>query len=83
MARPGTGQFKRRELAHRVSHGIEVILLWGPTNDEVVVKVVEHGSDTSFEMAVPGTRALDAFHHPYAYAARRGVEYEPELSGAT
>jgi hypothetical protein len=26
----------------------------------------------------PGTNALDAFEHPYAYAAWRGVDYRLE-----
>ena len=29
----------------------------------------------AFELPVAPDRALDGFHHPYAYAASAGVEY--------
>jgi hypothetical protein len=28
-----------------------------------------------FEVPAPSDRALDVFYHPYAYAAKRGIEY--------
>jgi hypothetical protein len=77
-----TIQNRRRELAHRVSNGIEVTLFWGPATGEVIVDVVDHGADYGFELTVPSECALDAFHHPYAYAAHQGVEYEANLPQA-
>jgi hypothetical protein len=77
-----TNQSPRRELAHRISNGIEVTLYWGPAKNEVVVQVFDHGSAHIFEITVPSERALDAFHHPYAYASRQGVEYEAALPQA-
>ena len=77
-----TNEHPRRELAHRMSNGIEVTLFWGPAKSEVVVEVVDHSSCDAFELAVPSECALDAFHHPYAYAAMRGLEYEAELPQA-
>jgi len=77
-----TTHTQRRELAHRVSNGIEVSLFWGPASGEVVVEVVDHSSEHFFELSVPSERALDAFHHPYAYAAQQGVEYEAYLPQA-
>ena len=77
-----TNQHSRRELAHRMSNGIEVTLLWGPAKNEVVVEVIDHGAGLAFEIAVPSERALDAFHHPYAYASQQGVEYEAVLTQA-
>jgi hypothetical protein len=71
-----TNEHPRRELAHRISNGIEVTLYWGPVKNEVVVEVIDHGAGTIFDMAVPSERALDAFHHPYAYASLQGVEYD-------
>ena len=82
MASTITTHIKRRELAHRVSNGIEVSLFWGQATGEVVVEVVDHSSDHFFELTVPSECALDAFHHPYAYAARQGVEYEAYLPQA-
>jgi hypothetical protein len=72
----------RRELAHRLSNGIEVTLFWGPATNEVVVEVVDHGAAHAFELSVPSERALDAFHHPYAYASSHGVEYDAALPQA-
>jgi hypothetical protein len=74
-----TNEHSRRELAHRISNGIEVTLYWGPASSEVVVEVIDHGAGTIFDMTVPSERALDAFHHPYAYASQQGVEYDAVL----
>lgn len=62
----------RRELAHRSSNGIEVALLWHPVDDALAVVVSDDNAD-SFELVVEPAEALDVFHHPYAYAAFRGV----------
>jgi hypothetical protein len=77
-----TRQSRRRELAHRISNGIEVTLYWGPVRNEVVVEVIDHGTGHLFELTVPSDRALDAFHHPYAYASHQGVDYEALLPQA-
>jgi hypothetical protein len=57
-----------RELDHRASDGIEVRLLWNAETKDVLVSVAERDG-MIFEFQVPGTDALEAFHHPYAYAA--------------
>ncbi len=62
----------RRELAHRSSNGIDVFLLWCPADDSLAVVVVDATAD-SFELVVDPTEALDAFEHPYAHAAFRGL----------
>ena len=58
-----------RELASRESDGLAVVLLWYPSNDLVTVSVADSHSGARFELAVDGTRALDAYYHPFAYAA--------------
>jgi hypothetical protein len=58
----------RRELAHRVNDGLEVQLLWHPSDDRVDVVVGDHRSGVIFELPVAHDRALDAFNHPFAYA---------------
>jgi hypothetical protein len=73
---------KLEELAHRSSNDIEVVLFWGPARNQIVVEVLDHGSGVAFEVAVPPECALDAFHHPYAYASSLGVEYEVLLPNA-
>jgi hypothetical protein len=57
-----------RELDHRRADGIEVTLLWNAETKEVLVSVVEREGNT-LEFQVPPAQALDAFQHPYAYAA--------------
>jgi hypothetical protein len=58
----------RRELAHRVSNGIEVTLFWSKPANRVTVEVSDTRFGESFELEVDPGDALDAFHHPYAYA---------------
>jgi hypothetical protein len=58
-----------RELATRQSQGLAVVLRWHPCEDAVTVSVDDAKTGDRFEIAVDRTRALDAFYHPYAYAA--------------
>jgi hypothetical protein len=58
-----------RELAARDSDGIHVLLLWHPGGNELTVSVDDTRVGDRFELAVAPDRALDAFYHPYAYAA--------------
>ena len=61
-------KFAIRELDHRRSDGIEVTLLWNTRTSEVFVAVAERDGGR-FEFAVNPAEALEAFRHPYAYAA--------------
>jgi hypothetical protein len=67
----------RRELAHRTSDGIEVALLWTKPSDRVTIAVLDTRSDDKLEFDVDGSAALDAFNHPYAYAATRAAPTSP------
>lgn len=69
-----------RELAYRAADGVEVGLFWNTACDDRLLVVVDdtHSGDL-FELEVSGAEALDAFEHPYAYAAHRGVEYAAGL----
>jgi hypothetical protein len=58
-----------RELAARESDGVRVMLLWHPREDAVTVSVEDARAGQSFELAIARDRALDAFYHPFAYAA--------------
>ncbi len=64
----------RTDLAHRRADGIDVMLWWSPEDGTVSVEVLHLASDASFELQVEPARALDAFYHPFAYAARRSPE---------
>jgi hypothetical protein len=66
----------RRELAHRVGDGIDVRLLWRASDDAISVVVYELRTGACFELSVERDQALNAFHHPYAYAALRRIEGE-------
>jgi hypothetical protein len=59
----------RRELAHRQSDGIGVTLFWNEGTNRVTIDVLDSRSGEALEFEVDGCAALDAFNHPYAYAA--------------
>jgi hypothetical protein len=58
-----------RELAARESDGIQVLLLWHPNDNALTVSVEDARFGDRFQLAVAPDRALDAFYHPFAYAA--------------
>lgn len=56
-----------RELAERSSNGTQVRLLWRQGTRQVWVEVREP-DDQVLAIPVHPEQALDAFHHPYAFA---------------
>jgi hypothetical protein len=58
-----------RELARRLSGTNEVLLFWHPEVGTLELRVRDVATGTGFQMNVAPEHALDAFHHPYAYAA--------------
>ena len=58
-----------RELASRGNDGLAVTLLWHPSNDLLTVSVADSRTGDRFELAVEREHALDAFYHPFVYAA--------------
>ena len=59
-----------RELAQRVSGSDEVVLLWHPENERVELAVRDRETGVGFALDVAPASAIDAFYHPFAYAAR-------------
>jgi len=59
------------ELAHRRNHDFDVALYWNPSTDELFVVVEDIGAGDRFSIEAPRIRALDVFHHPFAYATPR------------
>jgi hypothetical protein len=57
------------ELDHRSADGLEVSLWWSAEEDQTFVFVDDAHTGQTFRIAVEGSDALDAFEHPYAYAA--------------
>ena len=62
-----------KELASREYDGLVVSLFWSRAADQVKVAVADQKLDEEFHLDVPGTCALDAYYHPFAYAAGRGL----------
>ena len=60
---------RSRELAAREAEGLHVRLLWDPIADAITVAVEDLRAGDRFRLAVARERALDAFYHPFAYAA--------------
>jgi hypothetical protein len=78
-----TEHISRTELASRETNGIRVRLFWSRSTNLVTVAVDDAANDDHFELIVDEhERALDVFHHPFAHAAARGIEFgtgRPEL----
>jgi hypothetical protein len=69
-----------RELDFRANDGVEIALLWRVGEPRLIIEVVDTKVADAFRLEVAAAEAFDAFQHPYAYAAFRGVEYiEPRL----
>jgi YD repeat-containing protein len=57
------------ELARRTNAGTDVRLLWNALSNRLCVTVDDDHTGAYLEITVkPGDRALDVYHHPYAYA---------------
>lgn len=73
----------RTELASRENNGITVRLLWSRFTNLVTVTVADAANNDYFELVLDEyERALDVFHHPFAHAAARGLDFHmgrPEL----
>jgi len=67
----------RRELARRVSGGIEVALYWTPLDNSTTVEVRDFAYDETIVFAVPPERALQGFYHPFAQLSTSFDELVP------
>ena len=67
----------RRELARRVSGGIEVSLYWDPLENNTTVEVWQPATEETLVFAVAPERALEAFYHPFAELASSFDELVP------
>lgn len=67
----------RTELLSRESNGITIRLLWCRSTNLATVTVADAANDDYFELVLDEhDRALDVFHHPFAHAAARGIDFE-------
>src|SRR5262245_27357162 len=69
LATTGVVSDSTRELARRLSGTVEVLLLWHPEVDRLELSLRDMATDVSFHLDVAPGIAVDAFYHPYAYAA--------------
>ena len=70
-----------RELANRERDGLVVSLLWSKSADRVTLTVADRNLDEELRIDVAGAHALDAFYHPFAYAAGRGLGFGDAMRG--
>ena len=56
-----------RELARRVSGGIEVTLYWSPEDGGTSIRIWKLATEEAVTVGVARERALDAYHHPFAH----------------
>jgi hypothetical protein len=68
-----TSDLNPLELDYRANDGVEVSLLWHKPTNALTVFVHDTRTSEQFELDVASDYALDAFHHPYAYAYSRGL----------
>jgi YD repeat-containing protein len=64
-----------KELAHRKQDGLEVTLLWDEASNRVTIELTDERTETAFAFLVDPACALDAFYHPFPYAAVLGAEF--------
>jgi hypothetical protein len=62
-----------RELAERTSNGTRMRLFWLQGTRELWVEVCEPEFDHAIVIPAEPERALETFHHPYAYATADSV----------
>jgi hypothetical protein len=66
------------ELDRRINDGIDVRLLWNPEDGRVFVAVDDAKTGEAFSVEVrERDKALEVFHHPFAYAAWHEAAPEP------
>jgi hypothetical protein len=57
----------RRELARRVSGGLEIALFWDRRDNSTSIDLRHEAVDETISFRVPPGKALDAFNHPFAH----------------
>jgi hypothetical protein len=69
---------ERRELAHRVSGGIEVALYWRADDNTTSIEVWQAETGETVLFAVASELALDAFYHPFAHLPTTTADLIPD-----
>jgi hypothetical protein len=61
----------RRQLARRVSGGLEITLYWDADDNSTIVRVHQPATNEAISFTVAAARALEAFYHPFAHLAEQ------------
>ena len=69
---------ERRELAHRIRDGVEVTLFWVKGANAVRLEILDSQTGEMLAADVEPHAALEAFNHPYPYAARRSGSHSED-----
>ncbi|HEX6702477.1 MAG TPA: hypothetical protein VF101_17250 [Gaiellaceae bacterium] len=64
---PSLTTIGRRELAQRVTGGLEITLYWNAYDNSTSIEIHTQAIEETVSFPVPAHRALDAFHHPFAH----------------
>jgi hypothetical protein len=67
MSTTGFSEKARRELARRVSGGLEIALFWDRSDNSTSIDLHHEDVDETISFRVPPDSALDAFNHPFAH----------------
>jgi hypothetical protein len=68
---------RRRELARRVSGGIEVALFWNEKDNSTTVELWQQATEQTLLFTVANADALDAFYHPFAHLPTTPADLVP------
>jgi len=71
-----------RVLAERRTGSVEILLLWHPMSNEVELRIHDTSKEAELGFRVPPGEAMEAFRHPYAYAARQGYSALPSRTAS-
>jgi hypothetical protein len=63
----------RRELTKRQNGGLEITLFWDTSDNSTSIDLHHTATGETISFRVPSAHALDAFHHPFAYLARKSA----------
>jgi len=71
MSTAAANDSSQQELAQRVSGGLEVTLFRNVRDSSTSIELRHAAIKEPVSFRVPPDRALDAFHHPFAYLEQR------------
>lgn len=71
-----TVQANKKELIFERRHGMDIIIYWLRSTNQISMQLLE-GESKGREFMVPNDSVMDAYEHPESYAARAGLPRVP------